>query len=127
MAVAAATRSGRRSSTATPGGDGGDERRRVAASTAATTEALRRTIGASGLQFLDIAVWNLCQVEVLKRNRRNHSRDSQTRSFLLRRKRMELKHFIQEKLEPITDAMKLVTLHGTVRKMSKPNREFLRS
>ncbi|KAJ0782260.1 putative transcription factor interactor and regulator CCHC(Zn) family [Helianthus annuus] len=70
---------------------------------------------------------NLCQVEAHMRNRRNHSGDSQIKSFLLKGKRMELKCFIKERLEPVTSAMKLVTLHGIVRKMSKQNREFLRN
>ncbi|KAJ0475623.1 hypothetical protein HanHA300_Chr13g0467631 [Helianthus annuus] len=54
---------------------------------------------------------------VQKRNRRNHSGDSQIKSFLLKRRGMELKFFIQRRLEPVTNAMKLITLHGTVRKM----------
>ncbi|KAM0007438.1 hypothetical protein Hdeb2414_s0141g00811161 [Helianthus debilis subsp. tardiflorus] len=48
-------------------------------------------------------------------SRRNRSGANQTRSFLLRRERMDLKCHIQEKLEPVTDAMKLVILHGIVR------------
>ncbi|MFS7890144.1 hypothetical protein Hanom_Chr00s000007g01615311 [Helianthus anomalus] len=68
----------------------------------------------------------LCQVKAQKRNRRNRSVDSQIKSFLLKGRKMELKYFIKERLEPVTSAMKLVTLHGTVRKMPKKNREFLR-
>ncbi|KAJ0460414.1 hypothetical protein HanHA89_Chr16g0660551 [Helianthus annuus] len=63
---------------------------------------------------------------VLRMNRKNRSGDNQTRSFLLRRKGMELECFIQEKIEPVSNAMKLVTLHGIVRKMQRQNREFLR-
>ncbi|KAM0062267.1 hypothetical protein Hdeb2414_s0004g00146131 [Helianthus debilis subsp. tardiflorus] len=83
-----------------------------------------------------IEVWKLSKktsqrrkivVEVQKKNRRNHSGSNQTRSFLLRRKGMELECFIQEKLEPISNAMKLDTLHGIVRKMSRQNRKFLRN
>ncbi|KAJ0550437.1 hypothetical protein HanHA300_Chr07g0245381 [Helianthus annuus] len=62
-----------------------------------------------------------------KMNRRNHSGDSQTKSFLLSERRMELKCFIKERLVPVTDAMKLVTLHGIVRQMQKQNREFLKN
>ncbi|MFS7987379.1 hypothetical protein Hanom_Chr11g01021831 [Helianthus anomalus] len=70
---------------------------------------------------------NLCQVEVQMRNRRNHSGDSQTRSFLLKRRKMELQCFIKERLVPVIDAMKLVILHGIVRQMQKQNRECLRN
>ncbi|KAJ0800314.1 hypothetical protein HanPI659440_Chr03g0101541 [Helianthus annuus] len=67
------------------------------------------------------------KVEVQKMSKRNRSGNNQTRSFLLRRKEMELECFIQERLEPVTNAMKLVTLHGIVRKMLRKNREFLRN
>uniref|UniRef100_A0A251VH34 Uncharacterized protein n=1 Tax=Helianthus annuus TaxID=4232 RepID=A0A251VH34_HELAN len=62
-----------------------------------------------------------------KMNSRNHSGDDRIKSFLLRGKGMVLEYFIQEKLEPVSNAMKLVTLHQTVRKILKQNREFLRN
>ncbi|KAJ0524650.1 hypothetical protein HanHA300_Chr09g0302981 [Helianthus annuus] len=59
-----------------------------------------------------------------KRKQKAHSGNNLTKSFLPKRERMEL--MCRKKPEPVSDAMKPVTLHGTVQKRQKQNREFLK-
>ncbi|KAM0070564.1 putative transcription factor interactor and regulator CCHC(Zn) family [Helianthus debilis subsp. tardiflorus] len=66
-------------------------------------------------------------VEALRKNRRNRSGNNRTRSFLLRRRKKALEFFIQKRLEPVSNAMKLVTLHGIVQQMLRQNRKFLKN
>ncbi|KAJ0785404.1 putative transcription factor interactor and regulator CCHC(Zn) family [Helianthus annuus] len=47
--------------------------------------------------------------------------------FLAEKRKMEMRFVIKERLVPVTDAMKSVTLHGTVHGMLKQNRECLKS